>query len=182
MRKVIPSSKDLESVLNSSIPDIIKSDLKILFCGINPGLYTAYVKQHFGRPGNKFWKALYQAKFTPNLFHPSEQYSLLTLGYGITNLVNRATVSQADLKKEEFVQGGKKLTIKAEKYKPEWISFVGIDAYRQAFNFPKAVVGRQEITIGTSKVWLLPSTSGLNAFYTLEKLTILFGELRNEVR
>lgn len=157
---------------------MIAPDLDVLFCGINPGLYTAAVQQHFGRPGNRFWPTLHRAGFTPRLFHPSEQYELLKLGYGITNVVARATAAADELSRDELLEGGRTLTRKVKKYKPRILAVVGVGAYRTAFERPKAKLGLQEETIGETRVWVLPNPSGLNANYQADALVELFRELR----
>jgi double-stranded uracil-DNA glycosylase len=145
-------------------------------------LYTAAVQQHFGRPGNRFWPTLYRAGFTPRLFAPSEQYELLKLGLGITNVVARATAAADELTREELIAGGKVLARKVKKYSPRYLAIVGIGAYRTAFDHPKAKMGLQEETIGETKIWVLPNPSGLNANYQPAQLVELFAELRAAVR
>jgi TDG/mug DNA glycosylase family protein len=150
----------------------------VLFCGINPGLYTAAVQQHFGRPGNRFWPTLYRAGFTPRLFAPSEQHELLKLGIGITNVVARATAAADELTREELVEGGRILEQTVLRYHPRYLAIVGIGAYRTAFQRPKAKMGLQDETIGKTRIWVLPNPSGLNANYQPAQLVELFGELR----
>lgn len=157
---------------------MIAPDLDVLFCGINPGLYTAAVQQHFGRPGNRFWPTLFGAGFTPRLFHPSEQYELLKLGYGITNVVARATAAADELSREELLEGGRLLVRRVKKFKPRYLAVVGMGAYRTAFERPKAKLGLQEEPIGETRVWVLPNPSGLNANYQADALVALFAELR----
>ncbi len=176
-----PTKADLEAARGTTLPDVIAPNLDILFCGINPGLYTAAVQQHFGRPGNRFWPTLHRAGFTPRLFHPSEQHELIALGYGITNLVARATATAAELTNEELVQGGRALARKAKRYEPRVIAIVGMGAYRTAFARPRAKLGLQEETIGPSALWVLPNPSGLNANYQPAQLAELFRELRQWV-
>jgi TDG/mug DNA glycosylase family protein len=175
------TQEDLLAAVNKSVPDVIGPHLKVLFCGINPGLYTAALGCHFGRPGNRFWKALYLAGFTPRLFVPQEQDRLLELGYGITNLVNRATVSAAELSAEELILGGEKLGEKVRDYAPEWVALLGIDAYRKAFRQPKARLGLQAETIEKTRLWVLPNPSGLNAHYNQQQLGDLFREFHEKV-
>ncbi len=177
-RPVRPTKADLAAAHGKTLPDVIAPDLDVLFCGINPGLYTAAVQQHFGRPGNRFWPVLHRAGFTPRQFHPSEQSELLQLGYGITNVVARATAAAAELTPEELVEGGKELARKVRKYKPRYLAVVGIGAYRTAFARPKAKLGLQPETIGETKIWVLPNPSGLNANYQPGQLVELFGQLR----
>ncbi len=157
---------------------MIAHDLDVLFCGINPGLYTAAVQQHFGRPGNRFWPTLFGAGFTPRLFHPSEQYELLKLGYGITNVVARATAAADELSREELLEGGRLLVRRVKRYKPRYLAIVGVGAYRTAFERPKAKMGLQEAPIAETRIWVLPNPSGLNANYQADALVALFRELR----
>ena len=136
------------------------------------------MQQHFGRPGNRFWPTLHRAGFTPRLFQPSEQHDLLKLGYGITNVVARATAAADELTREELIEGGKALTRRVLKYKPRYLAIVGIGAYRTAFARPKAKLGLQDETIGETRIWVLPNPSGLNANYQADALVELFAELR----
>jgi len=156
---------------------VIAPRLKVLFCGINPGLYSAATGFHFARPGNRFWPALHAAGFTPRLFHPSENRELLDLGYGLTNLVNRATASAAELSPAEFVAGGQRLRAKVRRYRPRAVAFVGLGAYRAAFGRPTATLGLQADKLEGAEVWVLPSPSGLNANYQLPALIQLFRQL-----
>ena len=161
-----------------AIPDIIAPDLRVLFCGINPGLYTAVTGHPFARPGNRFWPALHASGFTPRLFAPHEARSLPALGYGITSVVARATAAADELTREEFVEGGKVLVRKVRRYKPKFLAVLGVGAYRTAFARPKARLGRQDEQIGDTIVWVLPNPSGLNAHYQPKDLARLFAELR----
>jgi TDG/mug DNA glycosylase family protein len=136
------------------------------------------VQQHFGRPGNRFWPTLHRAGFTPRLFQPSEQLELLKLGYGITNVVARATAAADELTREELIEGAEILTRKVEKFAPRYLAVVGIGAYRTAFGRPKAKMGLQEESIGETRIWVLPNPSGLNANYQAAELVELFSELR----
>jgi TDG/mug DNA glycosylase family protein len=179
--KIRPTQEDLLAAVNTSVPDVIAPHLKVLFCGINPGVYSAVLGCHFARPGNRFWKALYLAGFTRRLFVPQEQDRLLELGYGITNLVNRATISAAELSAEEFILGGEKLREQVRAYAPEWVALLGIEAYRKAFRQPKARLGFQAETIEKTRLWVLPNPSGLNAHYTQHQLGDLFRELHETV-
>ena len=173
-----PTPAEIAAAEGKTLPDVIAPRLDVLFCGINPGLYTAAVQQHFGRPGNRFWPTLHRAGFTPRLFHPSEQYELLELGYGITNVVARATAAADELTPEELKAGARVLTRKVLKYEPRYLAMVGIGAYRTAFERPKAKLGLQEETIGETRIWVLPNPSGLNANYQADALVALFRELR----
>ncbi len=156
---------------------MIAPDLDVLFCGINPGLYTAAIGHHFGRPGNRFWPALYSAGITPRLLTPYEERELLDYGYGITNLVARATATAAEITKAELVEGSKILEAKVKRYAPRMVAFLGVTAYRAAFDRPKAQTGPQPEQIGNTRLWVLPNPSGLNAHYRLEDLASLFRDL-----
>lgn len=173
-----PTREQLAAAADRTLPDVIARNLDVLFCGINPGLYTAAVQQHFGRPGNRFWPTLHRAGFTPLLFHPSEQRDLLQLGYGITNVVARATATAAELTREELMEGGRILSRKVKRYTPRYLAIVGIGAYRTAFERPKAKLGLQEETIGETRMWVLPNPSGLNANYQAAELAELYAGLR----
>jgi double-stranded uracil-DNA glycosylase len=156
---------------------VIAPGLGVLFVGINPGLYTAAIGHHFGRPGNRFWPALHAGGFTPRLFSPYEERELLPLGYGITNVVARATASADELTHAELIAGGRRLEAKARRFRPRIIAFLGIGAYRLAFARPRAGLGPQPETVGPSGVWTLPNPSGLNAHYQAADLTRLFRQL-----
>jgi double-stranded uracil-DNA glycosylase len=153
----------------------------VLFCGINPGLYSAATRHHFARPGNRFWPALHLAGFTPRLVSPYEERVLLQLGLGITNLVARATASAAELDPAEFRSGRVLLVRKTRRYRPAWLAVVGIGAYRLSFDRSRAVMGPQPERIGESRVWVLPHPSGLNANHQLADLTRAFRALRRAV-
>jgi TDG/mug DNA glycosylase family protein len=156
---------------------VIAPDLKVLFCGINPGLYSAATGNHFARPGNRFWPALHKAGFTPRLLHPSEKEALLQAGYGLTNLVARATASADELAPAEFVAGRRRLAAKIRRYRPRIVAFLGVGAYRHAFSRPGAMPGEQEEPFERARVWVLPSPSGLNANYQMPALVQLFRRL-----
>jgi TDG/mug DNA glycosylase family protein len=178
---VRPTKEQIAAAAGKTIPDVIAPGLDVLFCGINPGVYTAAVGHHFGRPGNRFWPVLHRAGFTPRLFDPSEQRALLPLGYGITNLVARATAAADELTAEELVAGAHALERKVRRFAPRFLAVVGIQAYRTAFARPRAKLGLQEETIGATRIWVLPNPSGLNAHYRPEELAVLFRELREAV-
>lgn len=176
-----PTAAELKAAKNKTVADIIGPGLKVLFCGINPGLYTAAIGHHFGRPGNRFWPALYAGGFTPRLFDPSEEQELLPLGLGITNVVARATAAADELRDREFRAGGRALEAKVKEYVPWFLAVLGIGAYRTAFAQPKAVIGLQPDAIGTTRVWVLPNPSGLNAHYQGNDLAKVFRQLRDAV-
>ncbi|HJQ34366.1 MAG TPA: G/U mismatch-specific DNA glycosylase [Pyrinomonadaceae bacterium] len=173
-----PTKEEVAAAAGRTVPDVIAPGLRVLFCGINPGLYTAAVGHHFARPGNRFWPTLHRAGFTPRLFAPSEERELLSLGYGITNVVARATTAADELAPDEFVHGGKLLRAKVRRYAPRFLAVLGVGAYRSAFDRPKARTGRQEEKLEAATVWVLPNPSGLNANYRPDDLARLFRELR----
>ena len=176
-----PTKAQLAAAHGTVIPDVLAPDLDVLFCGINPGLYSGALGLHFARPGNRFWPALHGGGFTPRRFDPSEQESLLELGIGITNVVARATARADELSHDELREGGQLLAAKVVEYRPRWLAVVGITAYRVAFGFPKAQVGRHDQVIGSTRVWVLPNPSGLNAHWTPAGLADEFARLRSAV-
>ena len=160
------------------MPDIIAPSLRVLFCGINPSVYSVVVGHHFARPGNRFWKALFNGGFTPHLLAPEEDLMLLNFGLGITNVASRSSGAASDLSSAELQQGGIALREKVLRYAPRFLAILGIGAYRVAFNQPQAELGEQTATIGQTRIWVLPNPSGLNAHYQPVDLARLFEELR----
>lgn len=178
MKQPKPTKADLLAANNKTITDVIAPNLRILFCGINPGLYSGYTGYHFARPGNRFWPALYAAGFTDRLLKPEEQHELLDRGYGITNVVERASAAAAELSKAELAAGGARLLAKVEEYRPQTVAILGVTAYRAAFQQPKAQMGEQPTGLGSARLWILPNPSGLNAHYTPAALADVFREFR----
>ncbi|MFI6938912.1 G/U mismatch-specific DNA glycosylase [Streptomyces sp. NPDC050418] len=172
------SREELEAARDRIVDDVVAGGLRVLFCGINPGLLTAASGFHFARPGNRFWPVLHLSGFTPRQLRPSEQRELLSYGLGITNVVARATARADELRPEEYVAGGRILAAKVERLAPEWLAVVGVTAYRAAFGERKAQIGPQERTVGGSRVWVLPNPSGLNAQWTVERMAEEYGRLR----
>jgi TDG/mug DNA glycosylase family protein len=162
-----------------TVPDILAPDLDVLFCGINPGLYSAAVGHHFGRPGNRFWPALHASGFTPRLLSPFEERELLALGLGITNLVRRATAAASELTADELRRGGLRLRAKVRRFHPRFLAVLGIGAYREAFRPRDAELGRQAESLEGTVVWVLPNPSGLNGHYQLADLARRFRDLRH---
>lgn len=173
-----PTKEQLLAATDKTVRDVIAPNLRVLFSGINPGLYTAAVGHHFARPGNRFWPALYAAGFTDRVLSPFDERELLKNGYGITNVVMRATASADQLMKEEIVAGGERLRAKVLRYRPGVLAVLGVGAYRTAFNQPKATVGPQDDRIGDTMLWVLPNPSGLNANYQAPDLARLFRQLK----
>ena len=176
-----PTKQQLIDAVGKTVPDVIAPDLRVLFCGINPGLYTAAVGHHFARPGNRFWPALHGSGFTDRLLLPVEERELLALGLGVTNVVAHATASASELTKDDFVKGGRRLRAKVRRHRPRIIAVLGVGAYREAFAHPEAVMGEQDERIAEARVWVLPNPSGLNANYQLNDLVKLFTQLRKAV-
>jgi len=173
-----PAPAELDAARDATIPDVLTSGLRVVFAGINPGLYSAATGHHFARPGNRFWPALHASGFTARRFAPAEQGEAPALGFGITNVAPRATARADELANAELAAGGKVLTAKVADYRPAWLAVLGVGAYRVAFGDRGAQVGPQERTIGATRVWVLPSPSGLNAHWTPTALAAEFGRLR----
>jgi TDG/mug DNA glycosylase family protein len=176
-----PTAAELAAAAALTIPDVIAPGLRVLFSGINPGLYSAATGYHFARPGNRFWPALHRSGFTPRQLRPDEQEQLLGLGLGITNVVARATARAGELTDAELRDGGRELLAKAASFGPRWLAVVGVTAYRTAFGEAHATVGPQARTAGATRLWVLPNPSGLNAHWTTPKLTEAFRDLRLHV-
>jgi len=176
-RKPRPTPIELRAARNKHVPDVIAARLKILFVGINPGLYSAAVRHHFARPGNRFWPALLRAGLTPHLLSPDDERELLKHDLGITNIVNRASASAAELGKHELATGGKRLAARISRLRPRFVVFLGIDAYRTAFGAKRIHVGPQPQRLGNAAVWVLPNPSGLNAHYQLKDFVLWFRRL-----
>jgi TDG/mug DNA glycosylase family protein len=176
---VRPTRADLEAAAGRTIPDVVADGLDVLFCGINPGLWSGWSGHHFARPGNRFWPALYRSGFTPRQLAPAEQDQLPSYGLGITNLVERASARADELTTEELVEGGARLAAKVAAHRPRWLAVVGVTAYRVAFGAKRAAIGPQPDGMGDTRVWVLPNPSGLNAHYDLPKLAAEFERLRD---
>jgi TDG/mug DNA glycosylase family protein len=176
-----PTRAQLEEARGLLLPDVVSQGLDVLFTGINPGLYTAWVGHHFARPGNRFWPALHRSGFTPRLLRPDEQRELLALGLGLTNVAPRATARADELGAEELREGGRRLRTMVGELGPRWLAVCGVTAYRTAFEAPRAVIGEQPLVVGDTRVWVLPNPSGLNAHYSVHALAEEFGRLRAAV-
>ena len=182
MHSAKPSRADLLAAKDKTVRDVIAPGLRVLFCGINPGLYSGATGHHFARPGNRFWPTLYQAGFTPRLLAPTEERELLASGYGITNLVARATATADELAPAELVAGRKRLEAKLKRYQPQVVALLGIGAYRTAFAQRAVTLGPQPERLANAVVWVLPNPSGLNAHYQLADLVQYFRSLRQAVK
>ena len=173
-----PTAEQLAAAHDGLVPDLIAPGLRVLFCGINPGLYSAAISHHFGRPGNRFWPALYAGGFTPRLLTPFEERELLSLGYGLTNIVARGTARADELSDDELRQGAIILECKVRRYRPRMVAFLGLTSYRTGFHRPLAKIGLQEERLVDAGIWVLPSPSGLNAHHQPADLARLFRALR----
>ena len=172
-----PTKAQLAAASTKKLRDVIAPGLDVLFCGINPGLYSAATGHHFARPGNRFWPTLHASGFTPRLFTGFDDRSLLDLNLGITNIAARTTATADELCPDELRAAGRSLRRKVLRYQPRFVAVVGFTAFRIAFDQPNATGGRQPDPIGSTIVWLLPNPSGLNAHHQPAQLRELFSEL-----
>lgn len=174
-----PNHAQLLAAAGKKVPDVIAPHLRVLFCGINPGLYSGATGHHFARPGNRFWRTLHGAGFTTRLFSPWGEHELLKHRCGVTNLVARATASADQLGAAELVAGRRRLLSKVKRYAPACVAVLGVVAYRTAFAHASAFLGRQPETFGGAVLWVLPNPSGLNAHYQLAELVGLFRQMND---
>jgi len=177
-----PTPAELLAAKDKFLPDVLASNLRVVFCGINPGLYSGAVGHHFARPGNRFWPALHASGFTPRQFSPAEQFELLNLGLGLTNIAPRTTARADELSTEELIEGAKSLENKVKLHRPKVLAVLGISAYRVAWYVPKAALGLQAERMHDTYVWILPNPSGLNAHYTAAKLAAQFRALHDFIQ
>ena len=176
-----PGPADLEAARNRTIPDVLPAPgamLRVLFCGINPSLYSAATGWHFARPGNRFWPALHLSGFTPRRLAPREQDLLPGYGLGITNLVARATAQASELSEAELLAGAERLATLTGRQRPRILAIAGVTAYRSAFGHPRASTGPQPQTAAGPRVWVLPNPSGLNAHWSLDAIADAFSAVR----
>ena len=176
-----PAKAELAAAVDKTIDDVIAPGLRVLFVGINPGLYSGWSGCHFARPGNRFWPTIFAAGFTPRQLAPAEQQELLNYGCGVTNFVARATARADELNAAELAHGGQRLERIVAEFQPQSVAVLGITAYRTAYARPQAQMGRQPALIGGRPVWVLPNPSGLNAHYTLASLAQVFRKFRAEL-
>ena len=172
---------DLAAARDATIRDVLPAEgepFLVLFCGINPGLYSAATGWHFARPGNRFWPALHLSGFTPRQLKPSEQEELTSYGLGITNVAPRATAQAAELTRAELKAGGERLEALVAARRPSYVAILGVTAYRTAFARPKALIGPQSDPLAAAHLWILPNPSGLNASWQLPRIAEAFSELR----
>jgi TDG/mug DNA glycosylase family protein len=168
--------EELESFRDASVPDLVGPGLKLLFVGINPGLWTAATQTHFAHPGNRFYPALLHAGVIErkidrtNGFTDADRAYLVARGIGITNLVDRATVKASELATAELRAGAERLGGFVEAHCPTVVAVAGVTAYRTAFGDRKAQLGRQPDGLHGAEVWAVPNPSGLNAHETVASL------------
>jgi double-stranded uracil-DNA glycosylase len=172
-----PTRAQIAAAEGRRVADVAREGLRVLFVGINPGLYSAAVGHHFARPGNRFWKALHLGGLTPGVLEPDQERELLALGIGVTNIVPRATTAASELSEDELRSGARSLERKIRRLHPSVVAFLGLGAFRTAFSRPGAVAGEQPRRIGDTRVWLLPNPSGLNANHQLPELGRAFAEV-----
>jgi double-stranded uracil-DNA glycosylase len=163
--------------MEQPLPDLVGPDLRVLFCGINPGSLSGELGLHFARRGNRFWKLLSAGGFTESVLLPAEQHILPGIGIGITNLVGRVTASASELNTAELREGAKQLETKVAMLRPRCVAVLGLQAYRTAFHRPEAAIGRQPELLGGALLWLLPNPSGLQAHYQLPEMGEMFRSL-----
>lgn len=174
--------EELESYRNATVPDLVGDECRLLFVGINPGLWTAATGTHFCHPSNRFYPALRRAGLvgfeidTDQGMTDEQRAQFVERGMGITNLVERATVRASELTAQELRAGGVRLLETVTSIEPRVVAVAGITAFRDAFGDKKAVLGRQE-DWGSVEVWALPNPSGLNAHVTIDGLAQWFGEM-----
>ena len=168
-----PTPEQLDAARGRAIPDLLADRLRVVFVGINPGLYSGAVGHHFARPGNRFWKALHGSGFTEREWSPFDDLDLVTVGLGITNLVDRTTASAAELR-----EGRRALGSKIQRLRPAGVAILGVTAYRTGFERPKASFGLQDERFQGATLWVLPNPSGLNAHHQLDDLIRRFSEVR----
>lgn len=171
-----PTPEDLAAAIHKTVQEVLAPELRLLFCGINPGLYSAATGFNFARPGNRFWPTLHKAGLTPELLEASEQERLLEFGLGITNLVTRSTAKASELTREELLAGRLRLEQTVAAWRPRVVAVLGVSAYREAFARPRSTLGLQAETLAGTPVWVLPNPSGLNAHFQLPELARLFRE------
>lgn len=173
-----PTPEALAAAHDRTLRDVLAPGLAVLFCGINPSLYSAASGHHFARPGNRFWTALRDGGFTERVLSPAEDRTLLRYGCGLTNLVPRATAAADDLSAEELARGARRLAAKVRRHGPRCVAFLGVGAYRTAFGRRAAGVGLQPERLESAHLWVLPNPSGRTAAYQREDFARLFAELR----
>jgi TDG/mug DNA glycosylase family protein len=171
---------ELESFIGATVDDLIGPECRLLFVGINPGLWTAATATHFAYPGNRFYPALLLAGVIEREIDrgvgmsDDDRAHLIERGIGITNVAARATAKASELTKQELIDGGEQLRVFVRHHQPEVVAVAGITAYRSAFREPKAVMGEHPDGFEGSRLWIVPNPSGLNAHETIGSLAVAY--------
>ena len=174
---------ELDAFRGATLPDLLGPRTRLLFVGINPGLWTAAVQAHFAKRGNRFYPALHRAGITDRLidasagYRPEDLAHLHERGIGITNVVPVASARADELTPDQLLAGGKALVRRVRRIEPRVVAVLGVTAYRAAFGRPKAVAGRQEETLGGAELWVAPNPSGLNAHAQIADLAAAYREI-----
>jgi TDG/mug DNA glycosylase family protein len=174
-----PTAAELAAAYGRTVPDLVRPDLAVLLCGINPSLWSGAVGLHFASTSNRLWPTLHLSGWTPRRLRPEETGEVLAAGLGITNLVPRATARADELEDDELRAGLPRVAQLVERVRPRWVAFLGLSSYRVATGERRAAVGPQERLVGGVPVWLLPNPSGLNASWQLPRLAEAYGALRD---
>jgi TDG/mug DNA glycosylase family protein len=164
----------------SAVPDVLAPNLRVVFCGINPGFVSAAAGAHFANQRNDFWRLLHDAGLTPRLLAPEEQFKALEFGIGLTNAAVRTTRGSSDLRRRDFAGSAERLSALAEELQPRWLAFVGKEAYRGAFG-ERTDLGEQQRRLAETRLFVLPSTSPANAAVPYRERLKWFGELRGSI-
>jgi TDG/mug DNA glycosylase family protein len=176
------SRAELESLAGATVPDLIGPGVRLLFVGINPGLWTAATQTHFAHPGNRFYPALLEAGIIDAPvdrgvgMSDADRRSLIERGLGITNIVHRATARASELTRDELRAGGDQLRVCIRTHRPAVVAVAGITAYRTAFDMPKATMGEQPELFEGSRLFVVPNPSGLNAHESTHTLAVAYRE------
>ena len=173
-----PDRAALEAARGGTVRDLVAPGLRVLLCGVNPSLWSAWAGLHFARPSNRLWAALAGSGLVPRRLHPAETGALLEAGVGVTNLVARATARADELDDDELREGLEGVRGLAERWRPGCVAVLGLTAYRVASGDRRAGVGARPERLGPSRVWLLPNPSGLNAAYQQPALDAAYADLR----
>lgn len=168
-----PTRAELAAAAGREIPDLVRPGLRLLICGINPGLWSGHTGHHFAGPANRLWPALERAGITPRRLRAHEREELLERGVGITNLVARTSALASDLTTAELRDGAERLERLVAEIAPRAVAVLGMGAYRTAFRRPRAPLGRQETTLAGVPLWVLPNPSGLQQRYGVEVVSDL---------
>jgi TDG/mug DNA glycosylase family protein len=171
---------ELESYRGAIVPDLLGPEVRLLFVGINPGLWTAATQTHFAHPVNRFYPALQRAGIVDRRIDPSagmtddDRAYLVARGIGITNLVDHATARASELATADLRAGAIRLESLVERVRPRVVAVAGVTAYRTAFARPKASGGRQPEPLADAELWVVPNPSGLNAHETIDSLAVAY--------